>query len=569
MEGKISLRGQLWRLDQSGTGDLDLENFDQSPALLRCLANRGITTAEEINRALTPSWDHLHSPHLMAGVAEGVARVRRAAAGSEHVRVVTDYDVDGTTSSLILQATLKLLGLKISYHIPNRKGEGYGFSVIAAEKAAEDGVNLIITADIGVKDHAAVSRARELGVDVIICDHHLPPGDDVPSDAIVLCPPQAACDYPNPHLAACGVSLKFAEALLSEHPKREAILRSMSKLAAIGTVADVVDLMNSENRAIVSLGLQQLNQPGGSPGLQALLEVSGVTQGAVTSSDLGYRIGPRINAAGRLTCATLVVELLNCRDPGKAREMAGELDEVNRERRKIQDDLLDEITASIVEPAPAAIVVWGEEESGWHRGVTGIVAGRLRDRFHRPALTLSANGDELVGSMRSTPELHAVELLESVSHLLIRYGGHPAAAGFSVRRENLEEFQRAVVAAAEEAQGGEPPTPEVTADLKVSPHEIGLHLADELAVLEPHGKGNPRPVIWIEPTAILSHRLLKERHIKLRLEGCDADVLWWNSAEHLDDILACDRIEVLGTLEINEWGGRRKPQLILRDARPC
>ena len=259
MKAPLSLTGTRWILKDADTGLVASLSRDLgiSPSVARCLVIRGVENSEQGRLLLSPSSDSFHDPFSMHGMDTAVVRLRRAINDNEAIRAVTDYDVDGTTSSLVLQGALRILGAtRLSYHIPDRMNEGYGFSIQAAEKAAEEGVTLIITADIGVKDHAAVSRAKELGIDVIVCDHHLPPDSDVPEDAtVVLCPPQKQCSYPNPHLAACGVSFKLAQALLSEHPKCDAILRSLLKLVAIGTVADVVDLRTPENRALVTLGL--------------------------------------------------------------------------------------------------------------------------------------------------------------------------------------------------------------------------------------------------------------------------------------------------------------------------
>jgi len=286
----LSVTGAHWQ--HLGVDDEVVESLIRSmwmhPTVTRCMALRGIDSSDKAKQFLRATLDDLHDPYLMEGMERAVARLRQAVAEDEHIRVVTDYDVDGNTSSLILQNTLRLLQHeRFTYHIPHRIEEGYGFSVQAAEQAARDDVQLIVTADIGVKDHAAVSRAKALGVDVVILDHHLPPGDDVPSDAhVVLCPPQRRCTYPNQALAACGVSLKLAQALLQDHPYYERFIRSLLKAAAIGTVADVVDLLSSENRAIVALGLQAINADTHGPGLSALLEAAGVEQGFIHAMDL-------------------------------------------------------------------------------------------------------------------------------------------------------------------------------------------------------------------------------------------------------------------------------------------
>jgi single-stranded-DNA-specific exonuclease len=573
MDSILSITGATWNKDLADPKHTDSMSglSGCTTELIECLALRGATSISDAQRILSPSMDHLHAPDSMHGVDRAVTRIKLAVANHETVRIVTDYDVDGTTSSLILQATLRLLGLSVTYHIPNRKGEGYGFSCVAAQKAADDGVSLLITADIGVRDHASVELANKLGVDVIICDHHLPAGESVPSGAIVLCPPQDCCNYPNPSLAACGVSLKLAEALLIDHPKRELIIRSLMKLVAIGTVADVVDLMNPENRALVSLGLEQINETRNAPGLNALLEVSGATLGAVSAADIGFKIGPRINAAGRISSATTIVDLLSCKDHDKAREIAKEVEKLNLERRAIQDALLEEISGDLLgpdaPPIPNVIVISGDEQRGWHRGITGIVAARIRDKFNRPALVVSYNGDTAVGSMRSIPTMHSVHLLDSCSDLLQKYGGHPAAAGFSLSTDKISEFRERLNSKAEEMLDGEHSPPSHTADLKVTADRLNIELVDQLARLEPHGKGNPRPRLWVEGVKIASANTMKDVHLKLRLKGAKAEAIWWKGAEYEPQLLKADSVDLLGSLQVNTWGGRRRVQFIISDAR--
>ncbi len=543
-----------------------------APVVARCMALRGIRQPEEGARMLEPRPEALHDPYAMRGMDRAVDRLRRAARDGEAVRVVTDYDVDGTTSSLILQAALKLIGLEgLSYHIPDRFEEGYGFSTAAADAAAEDGVGLILTADIGVRDHAAVDRAAERGVDVIICDHHLPPGEDVPERAYaVLCPPQARCSYPNPALAACGVSLKLAQALLDGRPFYERILASLLKLAAIGTVADVVDLMSPENRAIVALGLQSLNRGPHAPGLAALLEVSQLEPGRIDAGDLGYRIGPRINAAGRLTSATRVVELLTTRDPDRAAHLARALDRQNTERRRIQKQLMDEATAQIPrDRAPAFIVAAGPESEGWHRGVVGIAAGRIRDTFYRPTAIISVAGDQARGSVRATPEVHAVRALEAAHDLLIQYGGHPAAAGFSVHPDKIPALRQRLIEAALAQTGGSPPRPSRRVDAALSPADVSWRLMRELGRLGPHGKGNPSPRLQLTGCRVTGLRVLKDKHLRFELRGDRGRVqaIWWRAAEHRGALESGRPADFLGSLEINRWRGRESLQFTVCDAR--
>lgn len=564
-----SISGAHWLLAPAPAARVEaLLAHGLTPVAARCLAARWADG--DPAELLTPTFEHLHDPTKMHNMLPALDRLRQAERDREHVRIITDYDVDGTTSSLILQAALGLIGggAAIDYHIPNRFDEGYGFSVKAAEKAVADGVKLIVTADIGVRDHAAVQVARNGGVDVLICDHHLPAGADVPPDAVVLCPPQKACHYPNRSLAACGVSLKLAQGLLGDHPKRDAIVRSMLKLAAIGTVADLVPLSTLENRAIVALGLRELNRGPHHPGLQALLDAAGLNKGAaVRENDLGYRIGPRINAAGRLADAKMVVELLNCRDPGRASAMAKEIDQLNTERKEIQRRLVDQALEAAGSEPPEFVVVSGTEAEGWHRGVVGIVASRLKDDLYRPSAVVSIQGELAVGSVRSVPGVHAVEALDSVSDLLVKYGGHPAAAGFTVPAAKLDELSERLAAFVRDHGGDDALQRTYRYDADLDAHELTERLEYELSALGPFGMGNPRPRLvvrgaemsWVDLKA--SGRLLKAR-----IKGTRCDAVWWDAAEHKER-LESGPVDLLGKLEINEWNGRRQLQLQITDAR--
>ncbi|MCO4744327.1 MAG: single-stranded-DNA-specific exonuclease RecJ [Proteobacteria bacterium] len=562
-----SLSGATWLLADAPAARVEaLLASGLSPVAARCLASRWKTgSADDL---LTPRFEHLHDPALMHNMAPALARLEQANRDRQKVRIITDYDVDGTTSSLILQAGLTLAGggTQIDYHIPNRFKEGYGFSVQAAEKAVADGIDLIVTADIGVRDHAAVTLAKNGGVDVLICDHHLPDGADVPADALVLCPPQRLCSYPNRSLAACGVSLKLAQGLLAKHPKRDAIVRSMLKLAAIGTVADLVPLTTLENRAIVALGLDMLNRGPHHPGLQALLTASALKLGEIRESDLGFRIGPRINAAGRLADAKMVVELMNCRDPERARAMAQEIDQLNTERKEIQRRLVDAAIAQAGDDPPDFVVVSGTEEAGWHRGVVGIVASRLKDEVYRPAAVVSIQGEQAVGSIRSIPGVHAVEALDSVQDILVRYGGHPAAAGFTVPTDKLEELGERLSTYVRETTPSDDLVRRYRYDADVDPRDLNESLEHDLSSLGPFGMGNPRPRLAVRGVqARYIDIRANGRLLKCRIGGTKVDAIWWDGAEHKAR-LEEGPVDLLGKLEIDTWNGRRRLQLVISDA---
>jgi single-stranded-DNA-specific exonuclease len=566
-----SRTGRRWavRASDSGTTEAIRASLRLSPLTSRILAARGYD-AFTARQFLSPGLAHLLDPGLLKGLPVAIGRIDRALTSGEQLRLVTDYDVDGTTSCLILHAALdrRIQALQsksiVSYHIPDRFKEGYGLSCQAVEQAKKDGISLLITADIGVRDHSSIRRARELGVDVLVCDHHLPPGEDVPEDACaVICPPQKGCRYPNKALAACGVSLKLASALLQGDPRRNDLLGSMLKLAAIGTVADVVDLSTPENRAIVALGMERLSNSSHAPGLKALLEVADLRAGQqISTHDIGYRIAPRINAAGRLKDANAVIRLIRERDPYAAAAQASQLDALNRERQGIQSALVDRVLAGLQEPYPDFVVASGQEEEGWHRGVVGIVAAKVRDRVRRPAAVLAVLGDYATGSVRSIPMIHAVSALDSVAPLLKRYGGHAAAAGFTLETANIPAFTAGVNAWTRAAVDGESTVPDEEADAMFPGTALknNVELAEELAIFEPAGKGNPRPRLVVTGE-ITGTRTIKEKHLGFNIGGLEA--IWWNEAERLSLLQGAGM--AMGSLEVNQWAGNRGVRLVVED----
>ena len=563
-----SLTGFNWR-PQAARSDTPLA--DPKAIAQTCAENQW--SEEQLNDPdwFTPHIGQLHDPKEMHGMPQAVERLKFALDNNQRIRIITDYDVDGTTSSLILQATLRILHptVALDYHIPGRFDEGYGFSTIAAQRAADDNIELIITADIGIRDQAAVSLATTHNVDVLICDHHLPPGSDVPQGAVVLCPPQKDCDYPNPHLAACGVSLKLAQAMLCEHPRFEQIFNSMLKLAAIGTVADMVPLTTAENRAIVTLGLRELNEARHGAGLDALLQAANAKRGQIDEGTIGYQIGPRINAAGRMADAKIVVQMLNCRQPQQARELAKRVDTMNRERKAVQEKLSKQALEQISEPAPPFILVAGKESDGWHRGVVGIVASRIMRSTHRPTAVISIQPEQAVGSMRSIDGVHCVQLLDSVADLLLKYGGHPKAAGFSLLEEHLEAFETRLIQAVENTAKAEDLVPVHTYSVHIHAEALTLALLAELKRLGPFGIGNPKPVFLLKNIPAKNLRTLSEgKHLKFQIRAGSGtvDVLWWNQGDRLDAI-ANHNVDLLGTLSVNIWNGRQTVQFIVQDAR--
>jgi single-stranded-DNA-specific exonuclease len=558
---------QLDRL-QSETGENRL--------LLRCLLNRGLMNAEEIRKFLAPEFiDNLHSPFLLRDMELAAERLRRAISDRERIMIVTDFDVDGTTSSVILSHTLRLLGAGdlISCYIPDRFTEGYGLSREIVERAAAEGVQIIVTADIGIKSHAEARRARELGIDLIICDHHLPDGEDVPAEAFaVLCPKgSSGVDYPNKHLAACGVSLKLADALLTGREKRDAILSSLAKLTAIGTIADMVDLSASENRAIVAHGLRNLNQRSNNPGLRALLKLSQVNS-PITAFDVGFRIGPRINAAGRIAHADSGLALFDAKTDEEAMKIAFKLDAMNAQRQHVQSVLFDKLKASIdsrQSDLDRALVFAGAEAEGFHRGVIGIVCSKIVEMTGRPTFICSIDEEGIAhGSARSINGFHLVEALDTISDALIKYGGHPMAAGFTVAGAKIEEMRYRLNRHAVEILRDEDIGRSLNADAEITLEDATVDCARSLARLEPHGIGNPYPLFLMRRAPLRTVQRIKEKHLKFLIgrERTAIEALWWNAAEHQPDFAGASEISLMCRLEINKWNGRENCQLRVVDA---
>jgi single-stranded-DNA-specific exonuclease len=546
--------------------------------LLRCLLNRGLTTAEEIKKFLAPEFiDDLHSPFLLRDMEQAAERLHRAIRDGERIRIVTDFDVDGTTSSVILSNTLKLLGAGdlISCYIPDRFTEGYGLSSEIVERAASEGFQIIVTADIGIKSHAEARLARELGIDLIICDHHLPDGEDVPAEAFaVLCPKgSSGAGYPNKHLAACGVSLKLADALLTGRENRGAILSSLAKLAAIGTIADLVDLSASENRAIVAHGLRALNQRSNNPGLRSLLKLSQVNS-PITAYDVGFKIGPRINAAGRVAHADSVLSLFDAKTDDEAMKIAFKLDAMNAQRQHLQSVLVDKLKALIESHRAESdldriLVFAGAESEGFHRGVIGIVCSKIVEMTGRPTFICSIDEEGIAhGSARSIKGFHLVEALDSVSDALVKYGGHPMAAGFAVPAVKIEEARYRLNRYAAEILNDDDLGRALNADAEITLEDTTLEAARALARLEPHGMGNPQPLFLMRHAPLRSVQRLKDKHLKFLIgrERTEIEALWWNAAEHLPEVAGASHISFMCRLEINKWVGRENCQLKVIDA---
>ena len=489
--------------------------------LATLLVRRGIADAESASAFLSPSLSHLHAPERMTGLPAAVERISAAIERKEPVLIYGDYDVDGTMAVIILKTAIELCGGAADFHVPHRIREGYDMRDDVIERAAAAGIRLIISVDMGIRAFVPAETARRLGVDLIVTDHHLPGPDGVPNALAVVNPNQRGCEYPYKQLCGAGVAFKVAQGLMQrclDASVQNKLLMSFMKIVAIATIADAVPL-TGENRVFAALGLDALRKAV-NPGLKALLEVAQISaQRPPTSGEVGFRIAPRINAAGRMDVARDVIELFSVKDPVRARELAAKLDHLNSDRqeeeRRILRSVEERFAADPTLCAAACIVVDGE---GWHRGVIGITATRVVERYNRPAVVISREGDEAFGSGRSIRAFHLLEAIESCSSLFSRYGGHSHACGFAMPAANVAELRTRLDAFARARLTPADFDPTVDLDGELDLSEVTPDLFRALHLLEPYGMGNPEPVFAARAVQVTAPpRILKDKHIKLKL----------------------------------------------------
>jgi single-stranded-DNA-specific exonuclease len=532
------------------------------------LIARGHTTAESASRFLNPSYADLHEPFLLKGMRTAVDRIFKAIDGGEKILIWGDYDVDGTTGTVLLRKTLKLLGGQTAFHVPNRFTEGYGINIPALEEAKADGCTVVVSVDCGIRSFEPIEWAKANGLDFIVTDHHISDPERGNPDAFaVINPNQPECEYPDKHLAGVGVAFKLAHALLRER-KKEDLVPAFLKIAAIGTVADIMKL-TGENRAIVALGLRDLPNTS-NYGLKALMEVADC-RSDMTSYHIGFRIAPRINAAGRMDVARHVVELFEAEDFSQARKLAAVLDSRNRERQQVQQQITElALTEAQGISGKNFVVVAGE---GWHRGVIGLAASRIAERLHRPTIVLSMEDGFGHGSARSIANYHLLNALESCPEIFEQFGGHAAAAGMKVRSDRIDELREALNRYASDSLTDEMLQPVLNIDARISPQTLDLKLVEQIKMLEPFGAGNPKPVFLTSGLQIMEEpRVMKEKHLKLRLESADRrrfEAVWWDGVDRSKErtLTPGSRIEVAYTAEANIWQGNARLQLVVEDLR--
>ena len=517
-------------------------------AAAQILFQRGFGDSASADRFLNTRIEDLHDPFLLQDMDRAVERIRLAINRREAIEIHGDYDVDGVTSTVVLKKALELAGAESGWHIPHRLHDGYGMQPAAVEEAARRGIRLIVSVDNGISAGAAISRANELGVDVIVTDHHLPEAELPPALAVIN-PNRTDCSYPNPNLCGAGVAFKLAHAILAgagwPSAKLYRVLESFLKLVAIATVADIVPL-TGENRVLVKHGLRGLGNVR-NPGLRALLDAAGFADRVPDAGEVGFRIAPAINASGRMDSAGQAVRMFLTDDPEEASRIARELFALNVERQTAERSIVKEIFERCVETpvtdADVALVLWGE---GWHRGVVGIVASRIVERFHRPAIVLGVENGVAQGSGRSIEAFHLLEALEGMRELFTKFGGHAHAAGITLPESSLTAFRERLRMWAAERLTPEDMQATVTIDAVIEFGDITDALWRALERIAPFGMGNRRPLFGARNVQLAGPpQVWKERHLKLaaRQGGRTLMMKGWglsNLAEELRDATAVD-----------------------------
>lgn len=555
----LESRCRRWHLRHAG-------GYDSLSEVL--VANRDLS-ADDISN----SPDLLHDPFVMRGMTEAVERLGRALDDGEKIVVFGDYDVDGVTSTAVLLDFLRHRGADVSAMIPNRLDDGYGLRPASVDRAVEGGARLIVTVDNGISAIDAVDRARRAGVDVVIVDHHLPL-ERLPDAVAVIDPNRADCPYPFKGLAAVGLAFKLVQALSVERmpgDERRRYLNSLLDLVALGTVADLAPMVG-ENRLLTRHGLKVLARQA-RPGLRALLGLVGVGDKAIDAMTIGFLLGPRLNSAGRLASADLSLDLLMATERQAATGLAQDLDTLNSRRRHLQDEGVkeaeDQVTRDGLDSSRIVVV----HSRSWSLGVVGLIAGRLAEAQGRPALALTAEkGDgTYVGSARTVGDYDIAAAIFRCAEHLVDFGGHAAAAGLTVKAENLPALVEQLTADAERLLPEEAHEPELEIDLVLRPGDISLATVAALEVLAPFGKGNEAPIFMARDCRVSRLRAIGKEgaHLKLELttEGRSHDAVWWRQGDKASQISVGDRLDAAFSLESNTWRGRTRVQLRLEDLR--
>lgn len=540
------------------------------------LVQRGITSVADAEKFFHPSLKDLHDPFLMPGMHEAVARLNKALGTKERIMVYGDYDVDGTTAVALVYKYLQNFYSNVEYYIPSRDDEGYGISKHSIDYAASQGVRLIIILDCGIKAIEEIRYARTLGIDFIICDHHVP-DDELPQAAAILNPKLEDSTYPCSHLSGCGVGYKFMQAFAMSNNLPQADLENMLDLVAVSIAADIVPMVD-ENRILAYHGLRRINS---SPnmGLRAIIRICGLTGKEITISDVIFKIGPRINASGRMQSGREAVELLVARDSAEAHEKAKAIDQYNKDRKELDKRITEEANSILDARSETiankkAIVIYNKN---WHRGIIGIVASRLTELYYKPAVVLTLNNGLATGSSRSVQGFDIYKAVEACRDLLENFGGHTYAVGLSLKEENIPEFRRRFEQYVEEHILPAQLTPLLDIDAVINFAQITPEFISTLRKFNPFGPGNQKPVFCARnvmdfgTSKLVGHNY---EHIKLELvddtSGKVMNGIAFNMAQHFEHIHSCKPFDICFTIEDNKHhAATGAVQLLIKEIRPA
>jgi single-stranded-DNA-specific exonuclease len=535
------------------------------PAIARVLVNRKILTEEAARAFLFGDIAALYDPYLMKGMDRAVARIEEAVAKGEKILVFGDYDVDGVLSTVMLMKALTFLGAKVEYFIPERLTDGYGIKDEHVEIPVQKGAGLVISVDCGIKAVEFTARAKEKGIDVIITDHHRP-GETLPDAVAVLNPVLADSGYPDGSLAGVGVAFKLIQALLEKSGKAAGLPHYM-KLVSIGTVADVAEL-KGENRVFVKLGLKGLRNVS-NMGLRSLIEACGLGNRKISEGDIGFRIGPRINAAGRMGMTDLAVRLFFSESSEESQALVRKLDDLNAQRQKTEEKIFNDARERIEERGldkKYKCLVLGSPD--WHRGVIGIVASKLKDRFNRPVVLFVYENGKAYGSGRSIPDVPLIDLLDDCRHLFLSYGGHKLAVGCTLPTERMAAFKEALNPLAEARITEDNLIRKIKIDGPLEFAAVDDRFLETFALLFPFGVGNPKPLFLAENVEVISEpQVLQRKHLKFlaRQNGRVLEALGWDKAEWRHVVRRGSRVSLAFSLMMSEYLGVQKVSLSIED----
>ena len=562
------MHNKRWVIQSPITPQAD-DTLTKFPYVLKqILFNRGYSTDAEARTFLKAESSSNTDPFQLIGMNAAIERINYAIDNDEPIAIYGDYDVDGVTATALLVQALEGFGANVRGYIPNRFDEGYGLNTDALDSLKADGVKLVITVDCGIRSPDEALHARTIGLDLIISDHHHPDGLNLPPALAVINPKQHGDPYPDKELAGVGIANKIAEALYSS-TSSTFDLNDLLDLVALGTVADLAPLVG-ENRTLVRKGLRQIRETK-RQGLFSLAGVAQVKLDKIKAGDIGFMLGPRLNASGRLESALASFELLTTSDFMRAGQLAQQLDVQNRQRQSITRSMQEQAEEMALSEDPNAFLFFAAHEE-FNPGVVGLTASRLTETYYRPAVVAAKGPEETRGSCRSIPEFHITDALDLCKDLLVRHGGHAAAAGFTVKNENLSELISRLKDIAKEQLEGKDLRQTLTADMEIALEEMNFDVLKHLAYLEPTGYGNPEAVFVARDVKVKSSRTVgaEGRHLKLSFEdsrGAVYDSIGFRLGELQSSLPS--HVDVMFTLEANEWNGRTTLQLNLKDIKPA